>query len=347
MSNYWGSSFGRWSPFQRQAFHAPPEVRDSDYHYIDERDIVDPPALYEPDYYAPGRRPRHEDEEEPDVLVLKHRGITYPLHFPAFSIGENLRVGTVRRAAADATQTPDPRRVRLLYKGRQLKDDRAYTREEGLKQNSELMAVVSEATNGSLSSSDEESPTEDEIRQSELDGGVSLTQDGRKRNRGKKGAKVRAARRDGRGDGHYEEPSRAPTQSNLQPSSTSSARRPSPSPSPRPNVFDPSLPSASSGKSKQLSGPLKQIADLEEKYQRELHSPVEKLLSNPPSDAKSRDFEVLRLTETIERDFLLKTDAIETDGNPDIRNKRKELVRMLQGSLTRLDQAKKRWAAST
>lgn len=324
MSN-WGASFGRYSPFSRQAFHAPPVVSDGDYHYISENDIVEPPSQYEPDYYLPnGNRPQRPDEEEPDVLILKHRRTTYPLHFPAFSIGENLRVGTVRRAAADATNTRDPRRIRLLYKNKKLRDDTAYTRDAGLKQNSELTCIVSETPEGARSS-DDESATDDERQRTEPNGGVRINPP----------------------MGNPRKPQRPKQQSpngnqNLRPTPDSSQqpRRPSPSPSPRP--FDPNLPAA--------TGPaalaLKQIADLDNKYRREVSGSVEKLLSKPPSDTKTRDYEVIRLIEILERDYMLKADAIETEGRDDVRTKRKALIKELSQVLARLDAAKKQWASS-
>ena len=85
-----------------------------------------------------------DDPNLPDVLILRHRAETYPLHFRAFSIGEGLlTIGDVRRQAAQATgSTADTCRVTLLYKRRALRDDAAACRDEGLMQNSELTCIV-------------------------------------------------------------------------------------------------------------------------------------------------------------------------------------------------------------
>ena len=92
---------------------------------------------------------RHPSRAEPpdlaqDILILKHQGATYPLYFTKFDIADgHLKVGELRRTAAKNLEVDDPRRIKLLYKGKSLLEDRCTCKEEGLKQNSELFCVVS------------------------------------------------------------------------------------------------------------------------------------------------------------------------------------------------------------
>jgi hypothetical protein len=99
------------------------------------------------------------DENEPDIIRLRHRGTTYPLHFPAYAISDGvLTVGALRLEAATKIGNPFPDRVRLLYKGSLLKDDNRTCKAQGLKQNSEVLCVVSDIGPSTLSdSSDYES----------------------------------------------------------------------------------------------------------------------------------------------------------------------------------------------
>ena len=83
------------------------------------------------------------DGQDPDVLIMKHQGLTYPLHFPPFYIAEgHVKVGDLRRAAAKELKVDDPQRVGMYYTGRKLRKDRLACAEEGLKMNSEVYCFV-------------------------------------------------------------------------------------------------------------------------------------------------------------------------------------------------------------
>ncbi|KAI4140517.1 MAG: hypothetical protein L6R39_005764, partial [Caloplaca ligustica] len=144
---FWPSG-GRYSPFAAQHSQPPPTVTEADYHYLGPGDIDPPSEHHVNDSYGfpPPRITRADSSNVPDILVLKHRNTTYPLHFPAYTIADGaITVGDLRRLAAQETKTDDINRIKLLYKGKILRGDSRPCRDEGLKQNSEIMCVVSEA----------------------------------------------------------------------------------------------------------------------------------------------------------------------------------------------------------
>lgn len=87
-----------------------------------------------------------EDEpgnDEPDIIVVRHKGSLYKLKFPAFSLAEGLtRVGHLRQQAATEFDVDDASRVTLVYQGKTLKTDSRTCHEEGLKMRSEVLCVV-------------------------------------------------------------------------------------------------------------------------------------------------------------------------------------------------------------
>jgi hypothetical protein len=129
----WGRSFfsggaSRFSPFGRQQYD-PGVVTDEDFSYITASDLQESsmPVL----------------ETEDDVLLIKNKGVTYPIKFPAYSIGDGkLQVRDVKDRAAIALDVPSGRSVELLYKGQQLNEDFTACREYGLKNQSEILCVV-------------------------------------------------------------------------------------------------------------------------------------------------------------------------------------------------------------
>ncbi|KAI4174675.1 MAG: hypothetical protein LQ346_008208, partial [Caloplaca aetnensis] len=138
---------GRYSPFPANPSQPPPTVTEADYHYLGPDDIDPPTTQHRNSSYGfPSPRLNRAESNTPDILVLKHRSTIYPLHFPAYAIADgDITVGDVRRLAARDTKTDDPHRIKLLYKGKILRDDARSCSDEGLKQNSEILCVVSEA----------------------------------------------------------------------------------------------------------------------------------------------------------------------------------------------------------
>ncbi|KAI4268916.1 MAG: hypothetical protein LQ337_007570 [Flavoplaca oasis] len=341
---------GRYSPFAATPTQAPPTVTEADYHYLGPDDI-DPPTQHRNDSYnfptpAPHRITR-TDSNTPDILVLKHRSTTYPLHFPAYAIADgDITVGDVRRLAARETKTEDPHRIKLLYKGKILRDDALPCREEGLKQNSEIMCVVSEASSLPSHQQSSSSASEDEMIENgitgprvDVDGAI---RDDRPRDR---------PRRKGHRGGRKKKPSSStstPKDSSTylapeMPYSTNSGTHHdrTHSPSRRDQSAFPARPTPSPAPPAQKPPPKltnrETLEALASRFHTEFVPQCVSFTANPPTDPKARDFEYKKLTETILAQIILKLDAVETEGDEGLRAKRKELVRETQSMLSTLD----------
>ncbi|KAK7426649.1 hypothetical protein QQZ08_006827 [Neonectria magnoliae] len=274
-----------------------PAVTDEDFSYITSQDLDDGSNDYYPTTSA---APPPED----DVLLIKNKGITYPAHFPAYTIGDGkLRVLDVKdRVAVMMDLTPRAaRRIKLLYKGRQLKDPIAPVREYGVKNNSELMAVLPDLDEAS-------SPSEEEM--------VIVDAPREDKSRNKKGKKRRNNKKKGPGD----ESSAAASSPR---DSTSTLGTPK-SPPPPAN----------------LTGPMKTLHELSTEFATKWMPLCDAFTAAPPSDAKKREDEHRKLSETIMLHIVLKLDNVDSEGVPEIRARRKELVQHVQATLKRLDVAK-------
>src|SRR6202034_3003399 len=88
----------------------------------------------------------YRDSEAPDTLIIQHKDQIHVLDFKPYAISDGLLlVSHIRKYAAEKLGI-DPERLRLLYKGGPLKDDNLEAKAYGLKQNSEIMCVVSEGS---------------------------------------------------------------------------------------------------------------------------------------------------------------------------------------------------------
>ncbi|KAL8920766.1 MAG: hypothetical protein Q9208_006096 [Pyrenodesmia sp. 3 TL-2023] len=347
---------GRYSPFAANPSQPPPTVTEADYHYLGPDDI-DPPTQHRNESYGfPPPRLNRAESTTPDILVLKHRSTIYPLHFPAYAIADgDVTVGDVRRLAARETKTDDPHRIKLLYKGKILRDDARSCSDEGLKQNSEILCVVSEAATHPQSSS---SASEDEMIENGI-AGPRVDVDGTLRDDHRP---HRSRRKGHRGGGRKKKPSssntatpkdsstylsapeapystshhhrdRSPSRHRDTSPATGSTSRPTPSPAPPP----PPPPAQAQNKPAAKLTSRETLEALASRFHTEFVPQCNAFAAHPPPDAKTRDFEYKKLSETILAQIILKLDAVETDGDEGLRAKRKELVRETQAMLGTLD----------
>ncbi|KAI9773966.1 MAG: hypothetical protein M1839_001978 [Geoglossum umbratile] len=212
----------------------------------------------------------------------------------ASSIGDGgLKIGELRQEAARAIEVNDPSRVRLLYKGKNLKDDSRTCLEEGLRTGAELMCMASEIAGGSSETpGGEGSETEGEDGEAQADG----DQPKKKKNRNRK-------------------------KKNKKPAANA-----------------PSIPS--SNQASIVSTPktaLDKLNDISSHFHTKLLPLCVLFSSDPPADPVKREFEHRKLTETIFSDVMLMLDAVETEGDPEARQRRKDLVKETQGVLSGLD----------
>ena len=346
MNRYWGSG-GRHSPYTHAGGH-PVRLTADDYEYVED-DGYDAPSRYRDNSYgfpSHGTTSHHTSKADtagldPDILIMKHKSTTYPLHFPAFDIAEGrLKVGDLRRVAADRTKTDDPRRIKLLYKGKSLRDDHRACKEENLKQNSEILCIVSAEPlrSDDGDESDSSSATSEMLANGfddrsgprvDVDGTIIDNREPRKR-KGHRGG--RKKRRDGR-DSDRSSPRESA--SYLVPPGTNGTSSSSRNPSPSRRAPSPAPP-------KKPSSPAEALDMIASKFKTEFVPQCERFIDRPPSDAKAKDFEYKKLSEGILAQVILKLDEVQTDGDEELRARRKELVRETQSWLSDLDRAAKR-----
>lgn len=187
----WTSRFGnlgRFSPFTRSpqnSVSGSSKVSDSDFSYITADDlrkyeaasvsaVTDGPQSESPADYGP---PRDED-----VLILRNKRQDYVVQCPAYSIAKGeLKIRDVREAAAKKLMAGDSSRIKLLYKGKNLKDDNRTALQEGLKDGCELLVSVVEAALASRDDTGSEDDDDDD--EGEVVNGEVVK---KRRNRGKK-----------------------------------------------------------------------------------------------------------------------------------------------------------------
>ena len=330
-----GSWGGRFSPFGRPSQNpSSGVVNDSDFSYITNEDLRKnngtAPEIVDWDDKNP--------ERETDVVVFKEKRTHYPTHFPAHSIRDgDLKIGTVRQAAAKKLGIDDARRIRMFHKGRNLKFDERTAREEGLRGDgagSEILVTVGEApAGGHAPGADEAAPQWSDNEGSDSDDNDNDSgannASGRKKSRkrgGRKGKKKGPAPTSGASTPGYS--SAAPAGSEYLPIPSGGAPRPSSAPpAPKP---------ASAPQT-----PAQKLDAVASKFHTEFVPLCVQFMSNPPADKSKRDFEYKKLSETILTQIIFKLDGVDTEGDGDARLQRKALVKEVQGMLSKLDEAAK------
>lgn len=310
MSRYggaWGAGRDGLSPFASQTdSQGDPVVTDEDFSYITSQDLEgslqSPQRAYDPQ----GRQPPPNSAVDDDILLVKNKGVTYPVHFPAYSIGDGkLTVRDVRDRVGlvmDITDRRQQRRIKMLYKGRHLKDSSAPIRDYGAKNNSEILVVMPE---GSLSG--ESSETSEEVIVTDSRDGQTKSKKSKSRNKRKKKERESSVNLD---VPQSDTGRRSPAEDSRQPS-----RVPSPAASPA----------------------LEKLQEIRSHFNTKLLPLCVEFSANPPKDKKKCEDEHRKLSETVLQQVLLKLDEVETGGDLEIRAKRKELVNMVQDVLKGID----------
>ncbi|KAK5635659.1 hypothetical protein RRF57_011371 [Xylaria bambusicola] len=318
MARYgWPSFSEALSPFASQASSQDgPHVTDADYSYITSEDLENSLQAPERAYSPQNRRaPRTAAIEEDDVILIKHKAVTYPVHFPAYSISDGrLTVRDVRDRAGLVMDLSSRRanRIKMLYKGRNLKEQDIPIRDYGVKNNSELLVVVPE---GRLSDDDDSSGSLEEVVGTDSRDD-SRPQKKRKNKNGKKKPKNRTPRE---------------TSNNLEVpgQNDEDGRWTSPDPSRHPSrVPSPQVP----------SGAIEKIETISSHFHTQLLPLCEEFIRRPPKDTKKLEEEHRKISETVMQHVLLKLDEVETGGDPDIRARRKDLVNYVQDVLKEIDE---------
>lgn len=302
-----------------------PAVTDDDYSYITSEDLENHGVEGREYKREPVDKSRHYTRstggpslviDEDDILLIKNKGITYPEHFPAYSIGDGkLLVGDVRERAQMVMKLSDrkARKIKLLYKGRQLKIDDEPICEFGVKNNSEILVVLPDGDDDSSTESSEEVVV---VGSKDAEGRSKKSKSGKKR-RSKKKDRSSTSPRD---SGGLEVPRN---------DGAGSSRPQSPA-------------SGVSGGSAAAApgGAIDKLNTIKSHFTTQLLPICLQYTANPPSDKKKSEDEHRKLSETVMQQVLLKLDEVETNGDEDARAKRKELVRMVQDVLKGLDDAK-------
>jgi hypothetical protein len=335
-----GSWAGRFSPFGRPG-NSPNSgvVNDSDFSYITNEDLRRNGAAQAPEIVDWDDK---NPERETDVLIFKEKRTNYPTHFPAHSIRDgDLKIGTVRQAAAKKLGIDDHRRIRMFYKGRNLKHDERSAREEGLRGDgtgSEILVTIGEAPAGGFAPGAEHSAQrawsegEDEEDDDDDDGDSGANTGGKKKSRKRGGRKSKkkgpaSANASGTstpgyvGQGAGSEYLPIPSHINAQPRPTSA-----PPSAPRPAA--PQTPSA-------------KLDAIASKFRTEFVPVAIQYMNNPPQEKAKREFEYKKLSESILTQIIFKLDGVETEGDQEARLQRKALVKEVQGMLNKLDEVGK------
>lgn len=332
MSDRYGwSARGAVSPFTSNlgaAGGGVPAVTDDDFSYITSEDLeshgLDIPRRSDHGVQDASTsrygRSAPEVPEDDDVLLIKHRGVTYPERFPAYSIGDSqVLVRDLLERVQLIMNLPSRRasRVRLLYKGSQLKDLDKPICQYGVKNNSEVLVVLGDV--GGDGSSEESS---EEIVVVDRKDDASRKKPSKKKRKGKKRDAARS-------------PPDSSSNTGLEVPADDERRWGSNS-----RAQSPSVMSGVSGASAAASvpgGPMEKLDSIGRHFTTKLLPLCSGFTASPPADRKKREDEHRRISETVMQQVILKLDEVDTQGEEEARARRKELVRYVQGVLKEMD----------
>lgn len=306
MTRY-GWSLGRDASSPYASMSSLPEVGDDDFSYITSQDIDD--RYSDSRHHARAHTTNPADLED-DILHIRNKGVTYPAHFPAYSIGDGkLYVSDVRDRIALMMDLPSctTERIKLLYKDKQLMEPTMPIRDYGVKNRSEIIATIRE--------------TDDDSSLSGREGVSNVAGAARNDSRSKSRRKKKGKRRPERPNA--DSPT-SPRDSNGQ-------------------VFSsPKSPQASNAAAAAaaVAGPMKKLSGIAEEFDTKWVPLCRAYIKAPPSDAKKREEGYMRLSESLMQHIILKLDGVATEGIDAVRARRKELVDQVQKILRELDAAK-------
>ncbi|KAK5656857.1 hypothetical protein OQA88_4405 [Cercophora sp. LCS_1] len=325
-----------------------PAVTDADYSYITSEDLesFDSPVghghhhhHHDTDHYshsAPGPAANFgRRKPADDVMLIKYEGVTYPEHFPAYSIGDGkLEVGDVlaRVQLILNISDRDARRLRIFYKGRQLKEEKAPIREYGVKNNSEVTVMFPERRGDSGGESGEEVF----VIRDERDYDAPKRKKSKRRGRGQQDRSPKVSSTSLNLEVPFEDDRRRGT-SRVRTRSPSSVSGVS-------GTSGHSVPSAVSGASAAAAvpgGPIDKLNGIAGHFNTKLRPLCTEYINGPPSDKKKSVDEHRRLSETVMQQVILKLDEVETNGEEGARARRKELVQEVQHILKKMDETLK------
>ncbi|KAJ8126057.1 hypothetical protein O1611_g7580 [Lasiodiplodia mahajangana] len=307
MTYYGRASRDGLSPYASQSSQSGPHITDDDFSYITSEDLQN---YDQPNRQAP--RSASLDDEEDDVILIKYKSMSDSIQFPAFSIGDGrLNVRDVKERAALVMELNKRQAagIKLYYKDRILKEQDIPIRDYGVKNNSELLVVLSGSDDGYDSSG-----TGEEVIVADPKDDVRATKK-RKNKNGKKKPKNRG-------------PRETTTTLEVPGQPDGESRRTSPDPSRHPSrVPSPAVP----------SGAIEKLEVIRSHFDEKLLPLCNEFSRHPPKDAKKLEDEHRKLSETVMQHVLLKLDEVDTGGDLDIRSRRKDLVNYVQAVLKQID----------
>jgi BAG domain/Ubiquitin family len=329
---YGGRDGGRASPFLSNLAEAAPRNLSGHFEYIGPDD-----EIYSQHRPSASVYNHDNDPEEPDLIHVQYMGRMLPIIFPAYSINEETTsVGHLRKNVARTLGT-DASKIRLIYKRRELKQNRYSLKKYGMKQNSEVTAIMTERSidydrDGTVSSGSDSESSGNPVPQP-------------RRPRAQSTVRLRSDEdipRQSRPSGPHLHPNgHVPSASHRDLPRPSGAERvvrrerePSTSRGASPAPPTNNLPAADP------NTPLGKLQALASTFHTQFLPPATKFLLSPPSDPDQRHKEHLKLSESIMAQIVLKADDIQTEGNVDARNTRKNLVNEANRVLRDLDGVK-------